>query len=149
MFYSNLTPRAISPFNVGLALTAIDKSKLDVLFQQELNQFVTDLGLSRSSLQELKFELSFTDKEFNKKVSDDSEESFVNKFFYPIVFSEIKKGQFSKIDFKARFTFTLDSSITTETTISGIKYGHILLGQQPVMYYIHIDIQRIIDLLKS
>jgi hypothetical protein len=151
MFYSNLTSKAISPFNVGLALSFNDQSKINIFLLEVLQRFTEDLNLDQSKLQEVKFEHLFTDKEFNNRKPDENEESFVNKYLYPIIFSDINKGQFNTIDFKIRYAFTFDKSITDKDTItkSGIKYGQIFLGKKPIMYYIYIDVQEIINIIKS
>lgn len=149
MLFENPKEKTISPYNIGLSLNQFDKGKISKFFNDVLVRFTSDLNTDISYLEELEFNLTFTDVEFNKAIPDDNDLSFINKYFYPIVFSEIKKTSTHKIDFKTRYTFTLDSSLTRYTSKSGIKYGELILGKKPVLFYIHIDIQKLIDLIKS
>jgi hypothetical protein len=149
MIFSNSRSNANSPYNLGLSLTLVDNSKIEALFRTKLVRFAGDLKLNWNDLQEIQFESVFTDVEFDKQIPDENELSFINKYFYPVIFSEIKKTGNSNVDFKVRFAFTLDSSLTNSVTNSGISFGVLLLGNQPVLYYIHVDIQEIIAVVKA
>lgn len=139
----------VSQYNIGLSTTHFDREQLNFYFNDLLTRFASDLSINPIYLEEIDFELMFTDVEFNDIVPDDVDLSFVNKYFYPIIFSDIKKNDIYKIDFKTKYAFTLDSSLVRYQSKSGVKYGEIVLGKKPVLYYIHTEIQPIIDILKS
>ena len=45
--------------------------------------------------------------------------------------------------------FTLDKSLTPEKTILGNYYGFLNLGNNPVLHYIWVDVQTVINLIKE
>jgi hypothetical protein len=138
-----------SPFNIGLSLKANQHELVISFLGNRLSQFCNDLNLLPAYFREIPFENIFTDIEFNKRLPDENEESFINKTFYPVVFSDIKKYENGRIDFHTKFCFTLDKTLTPEKTISGLQYGFLKLGNKPVVYYILVNIQEVITLLKK
>lgn len=138
----------LSPYNFGLNVTTFDKDRVGEFFHYLLTTFVQDLHLNINFLEELDHNLLFTDLEFNKPVPDDSDLSFINKYLYPIIFSNIRKNEQSRIEFKTKYVFTLDRSLTKFSSKSGIRYGEIVLGKKPILYYLHVDSQSLIDFIK-
>lgn len=147
-----------SSYNLGLFLKGRVNLAVEGYFQNRISGLCQDLGVSIFQLQELPFEFMFTDVEFNKQVPDENEESFINKHFYPKLFSELKKKkvtdeakgkEFWTWDYRPKFCFTLDGSLTPEVSASGIQYGTLNLGTKPVLYYVWVDIQIIINIVKA
>ncbi len=149
MIFTNKNNDSISPFNVGLSLAQINSPPIDTYFKTKLSRFAQDLSLNSVFLEEILFQSIFTDVEFNKPIPDEKDLSFINKYFYPIVFNDIKKADNGRIEFKTKFAFTLDHSLTKQISASGIKYGELTLGKKPVLYYIFVDIQDILEILKE
>lgn len=146
-----------SPFNIGLSMNGQNHKIVKDYFIKHFQTFCNDLHLNPTYFQEISFEFMFTDVEFNKHVPDENEESFINKTLYPKLFNDIKKMVFypSKDreqlawDFHTKFCFTLDKSLAPMQTNTGISYGTLNLGNKPVLYYIWIDTQTIINLIKN
>ena len=137
-----------SPYNIGISVDSNAHPALRDYLTRRFQTFLNDTGLHQFFLKELLFTLIFTDVEFNKQVPDDNEESFINKHFYPKVFHDLRKLENGKLDFTKKYCFTLDKSLTLEKTSSGIQYGTLSLGNKPVLYYIWVDIQELIQILK-
>lgn len=147
-----------SPYNLGLFLKGGNNPAVEAFLQSRIAALCNDLGVKKFHLQQLPFESIFTDIEFNKQVPDENEESFINKQFYPKLFKELAKRkvtnentgkEFWTLNHRTKYCFTLDRSLTPETSTSGIPYGILNLGNKPVLYYVWVDVQKIIDLIKS
>jgi len=147
-----------SRYNLGLFLKGGNSSVAEGYFQNSISVLCQDLGLAVFQLQELPFEYMFTDVEFNKKLPDENEESFINKHFYTKLFRELKKKkvldeakgkEFWTWEYRPKFCFTLDRSLTPEASSSSVQYGSLNLGSMPVLYYVLVDLQAIINLIKS
>ncbi len=148
MIFDNKSPKIISPYNIGLSIKNLDHS-IWKFFENRLRMFADDMSIDSIYLQEVDFNNLFTDVEFNKPIPDENDLSFVNKYLYPIIFSDIKKNENSKLEFKTRYAFTLDISLATHSTKTGIRYGSVFLGRKPIFYYIFIDISEIIQIVKQ
>ena len=103
-----------------------------------------------------------TEVEFLKK---GEAESFVKSYIYKEIVNEISK-EGKLIIFKPKYVVTFDSDLTDykidETVYPykmifnddsigerNIKYGVIRLGEEPILYYIFIDLQEIIRFIKT
>lgn len=149
MIFDFLNNRIESSFNIGLSIKAGSHEIVAGHFRKTFLQFCQDLNLGSNFLHELPFDTIFTDVEFNKHIPDENEESFINKTFYPKVFKDIKKQETGKVDFHTKFCFTMDKTLTAARTVSGINYGSLNLGSKPVLFYLWIDVQEIINLVKA
>jgi len=149
MIFNFINHRIESSFNIGLSIKEDSHKIVEEYFRKIFIQFCQDLKLEIYFLCELPFEAIFTDVEFNKHIPDENEESFTNRTFYPKVFGDIKKQETGKIDFHTKFCFTMDKTLATSITISDIHYGSLNLGSKPVLFYLWVDVQEIIELLKT
>lgn len=140
---------AQSPYNIGISTKNNTHQVLRGYLNEVFHRFTFDMQLNRDYLREIPFRLIFTDVEFSKMVPDENEESFINAHFYPKVFHEIQKVEPNKLIFHVKYCFTLDGTLTPFQTNSGIRYGQLLLGRSPVLYYIGIEIQELINCVKS
>lgn len=148
MFF-DIGNNAQSPFNIGLGSKINTHENLRAYLNAIFNRFANDMQINRDYLREMPFRLVFTDVEFGQIVPDDSEESFINAHFYPKVFHEIHKIEPNRLVFHVKYCFTLDSSLTPFQTTSGIRYGQVLLGRKPVLYYLLVEVQELINHIKS
>lgn len=146
--------RVDSAFNIGLSIKGTSHAIVENYLKERMARFCQDLSIS---VYPLPFEFMFTDVEFNKQIPDENEESFINKHFYQKLFRELKKKkvsdeakgrEFWTWDYRPKLCFTLDKSLTHASSSSGIEYGELNLGNQPVLYYVWVDVQKVIDLIK-
>lgn len=145
----DLSPKKVeSSFNIGLLVNTDHHEIVISYLYKILGIFCDDMHIDESSLTELPFDCIFTDVEFNKINPDENEESFINKSFYPKVCNDIKKQESGKIDFHTKYCFTIDETLTPNKSISGIYYGTLQLGNKPVLFYLRVDVQKIINVLK-
>lgn len=103
-----------------------------------------------------------TEIEFSKK---DEAESFVKSYIYKEIINEISKPD-KIVDFKPKYVITFDTDLTNykqdetfypykmifndnNVVEKNIDYGVIRLGEAPILYYILIDLQKIISFIKS
>jgi len=149
MVFDFITNRIESSFNFGLSIKADSHKIVEQYFREKIIRFCKDLNLDINFLDELPFEAIFTDVEFNKHIPDENEESFINRCFYPNVFRDIKKQETGKLNFHTKFCFTMDKTLVTAITDSDIHYGSLNLGSKPVLFYLWVDVQEIIELLKT
>jgi hypothetical protein len=147
-----------SYFNLGLCLKGGNNAVVEEYLQSRIITLCHDLGIANYQLQELPFENIFTDIEFNKIVPDENEQSFINKHFYRKLFRDLKKikttdeerrRDFWILDFKPKYCFTLDRTLTPQISASNVNYGILKLGNKPIFYYILIDVNSIINLIKK
>jgi len=136
-------------YNIGLSIEPSKHSIVQTYINELLSSFCTDLNLNHAYLEEILFSNTFTDVEFNKIIPDENDESFINKHFYPKVFPEIKKHENNRLDFHVKFCVTLDIELTPLISANGVKYGSLLLGNKPVLYYIYVDTQQVIKRIKQ
>lgn len=149
MIFDFLHSRIESPFNIGLSTKSGVSAIIFKYLNNILQQLSKDLNLAPNFIREIQFEKIFTDIEFNKRLPDENEESFINKFFYPNVFNDIVNLEIGKSNFQTKICFTLDKTLTPVKSISGLAYGTLNLGGKPVLYYIWADIQEVINVIKS
>lgn len=144
-----------SAYNLGISI----KGGPNILIETYLNELLSKFTAAQNiSTYTLSFDQIFTDKEFNKHIPDENDKSFINKHFYPKLFGDLKKNNvFDPVknkdilvfDYKVKVCFTLDKSLTPMRCSSGVIYGTLNLGYKPVLYYLWVDIQSIINQLKS
>lgn len=121
-------------------------------------QFFSDKGgiegFEPLDMDKLKTEIDF-DREFN----------FVNSYLYSEVIETIEKDESGEVRFIPKYVFTFDKELTPlsseliypyygllvdfEGDPDPIAYGCMRLGEAPVLYYIWIDIQMLIQFIKQ
>lgn len=123
-----------------------------------LESFFSDKG-GISNFSELDPDKLITEIEFV------SVENFVKTYIYKEIINDISKPN-DKIEFKPKFVITFDSDLTNfkrDKTIypynailnidapdfNRIKYGVIRLGDAPILYYIFVDLQKLIKFIKT
>ena len=75
-------------------------------------------------------------------------ENYVKTYIYKEIIDEIEK-QGKVVVFKAKYVITFDKDLTNYQEEKNIKYGVIRLGNQPILYYIYIDLQELIRFIKA
>ena len=138
-----------SSFNIGLAIEPKNQIIAKKYLSELFNSFCISLNLNPTLLEEIPFEKNFTDVEFNKLISVDKTESFINQHFYPKLFNNIRKLEGNQFAFYVKYCFTLDKTLTPLETKNGNKYGSLKLGSKPVLYYIFVDVQEVINTIKE
>jgi hypothetical protein len=147
-----------SPYNIGLYINSAKTLIIKNYLYNRLILLLNDLGIAQDNFEELSFADIFTDKEFNNILPEENEESFINKHFYFKLYGDLKKKKvFDKfrnkeywdLHFKHKYCFTIDSTLTPEISYSGVQYGTLNIGLSPILYYIFIDIQSIIEIIKE
>lgn len=75
-------------------------------------------------------------------------ENFVKTYIYKEIINEISK-QDKTVVFKPKYVITFDNDLANYGEINNIKYGVIRLGEEPILYYILIDLQQLIKFIKN
>jgi hypothetical protein len=86
----------------------------------------------------------------NSEISDVDFKKVEFSYFYDVIFYDVVKNKEGKIEIPVKYCITLDEtncSKTCETT--KIRYDEILLYNQPVFYFIYIDIKEIFACLRK
>ena len=147
-----------SPFNFGLFVKGGMPIEVEKYLQNCISSLSQDIDIPVYHLQQLPFDYIFTDIEFNKQIPDENEESFINRHFYTKLFKELKKKKvvdetknksFLTWEYRCKYCFTFDRTLAPSISSSGIHYGTMNLGSKPVLYYIWVDTQAIINLIKT
>lgn len=125
-----------------------------------LDSFFRDKG-GLSSYSELNPDDLITEIEFKK------EKNLVQSYIYKKIIDDISKQDNGIVDFKPKFVITFDedlvdlenkdTNVYPYTTIfknnngvnPRIKFGKIQLGKSPILYYIYIDLQKLIKFIKT
>jgi len=152
----------LSQFNPVASLRPKTRNLVNELFMTPiLKSFFSDKG-GIDNYSELDPDKLKTEVEFN---ATDEAESFVKTYVYKEIVNSIAKVG-KKVEFKPRYVITFDTDLTNYkndstlypyTTIfddynmenTNIKYGVIRLGNAPILYYILIDLQKIIQFIKT
>lgn len=153
---SNFNIKALSNFNFGLATNNIQTKDIKDFLELRLNQFLNGLKIETNFIKELEFNNLFTDVDFLKKVPDDNNDSFVNKYLYPFVFNDLHhvetEPKYKMLQHTVKYAYTIDQSLAKKEIIVSnykIQYGEMLYGRIPMLYFIYIAPQELIDLCKK
>jgi hypothetical protein len=96
----------------------------------------------------------------------DRDKNFVNTYLYPEIINDIQKDENGVVHFKPKYVFTFDKDLTKEDNslvypyheifkdvdgYQNIKFwdGVMQLGEQPILYYIWVDLQMLIRFIKE
>ena len=86
----------------------------------------------------------------NKEISDLDFKTIEFSYFYDVIFYDFTKNKDSNIEIPVKYCITLDETNCSKTCdITGIRYDEMLLYNQPVFYFIYIDIKDVFDCLKN
>jgi hypothetical protein len=134
-----------SKFNPAIGLHpdfifSYNKHFLDPLFVE----FCSELKLKPDELEFISMDDIITEKEF----ANSGKSELIKPYFYDIIFKMIFKNFAGVIRNKINFTFTYDLDLTPQQS-GKIRFGTINLGNQPIFYYIFVDIQKSISFIKS
>ncbi len=110
-----------------------------------LEDFFKDKG-GIDSYEELDPDKIKTEIEFKKK---DTLESYVKSYVYKEVMNTISKNDDGTINFKPRYVVSFDQDLTDFKEERGIKYGELRLGNAAILYFIYIDLQKLIRVIKN
>ncbi len=154
MIKHNTTSSVISPFNPIVSLNPkVRKRVNDEFIAPIIQQFFSDKG-GINSFAELDPDKLKTDVEF---LDFTAQENFVKSYVYKELMNEISKGIDGKVNFKPRYLISFDTDLT-EYEVSNknypnsskrIKYGVIRLGEEPILYYIYVELQELINFIKK
>ncbi|MFI3220681.1 MAG: hypothetical protein QX189_16420 [Methylococcales bacterium] len=85
----------------------------------------------------------------NSEISDVDFKKVEFSYFYDVIFYDIAKNKQGKIEIPVKYCITLDETNCSKTCeITKIRYDEILLYNQPVFYFIYIDIKEIFACLR-
>lgn len=141
-----------SPFHPAISLVPELRKRVN-------NEFLTPIlktffqGLRIREFNVLDIDKIKTEIEF---VDVDHAEDFVKSYVYQEIFDDVHKvSHDNKVQHCTKCIITFDRSLTPEKssseypgTIENIEWGAIRLGDAPILYYIWIDLQRMIDFIK-
>jgi len=86
----------------------------------------------------------------NSEISDVDFKKVEFSYFYDVIFYDIVKNKEGKIEIPVKYCITLDEKNCSKTCEkTGMLYDEILLYNQPVFYFIYIDIKEIFDFLRK
>ncbi len=140
----NIETSFISEFVPVVTLKPSVQAKVDTLFLKPKAEFVfSKLHILFSSVEYIGFDNSITEKEFLK-----TETELAKSYFYPKIFTNIKKDVRKKVLNSVKFCFTFDKDLSP-FYLEGENYGVITLGEKRIFYYIYIDIQELIHFIKE
>jgi hypothetical protein len=89
-----------------------------------------------------------TDK-LKTEIDFETESNFVQAYLYKEIIDNIQRKSGSHlVDFKPKYVITFDKTLTPFEA-GTTKYGTICLGKTPLLYYIYIDLQALIDFIKT
>lgn len=134
-----------SKFNpvVGLHpdyLLSFNRDFLNPLFMK----MCAELSIHPAKFEFMQIEELITEKEF----ANVREMELAKPYFYEIIFENIRKNEKGRIENKIKFTFTYDLELAPIKK-GEIRYGVINLGTKPVFYYCFVDLQKVIEFIKT
>ncbi len=127
------------------------------------SQFVTYLSVKDSSkinqeLIEPKIKKFFAAKNITGQKSIDADKGISDldfktvdfSYFYDVIFYDIAKNKEGKIEIPVKYCITIDKQNCSKTCEkTGMLYDEILLYNQPVFYFIYVDIVEIFSFLRA
>ena len=81
------------------------------------------------------------------EIEFENTKNFVKTYIYKEIIDEISK-QGKIVVFKPKYVITFDEDLANHGEENGVRYGVIRLGEAPILYYILIDLQKIIRFIK-
>ena len=112
------------------------------LIQPKVEAFFKQQGVIH--FKEIDEHAIFADQDFLDKT-----QPFLNPFFYEFIVNDIRKVN-GKIEIPVTYCITLDETNCSKTCdITGVRYDEMLLYNQPVFYFIYIDIKDVFACLKN
>ncbi|WP_254174282.1 hypothetical protein [Planktothrix pseudagardhii] len=146
MIKHNSASSVISIFNPVVSLSSQVRQRVNEEFIYPiLEDFFKDKG-GIDSYEELDPDKIKTEIEFSKK---DTIESYVQSYIYKEVMKTISKNDDGTINFKPRYVVSFDQDLTDFQEERGIKYGELRLGDAAILYFIYIDLQKLIRFIKQ
>ena len=137
-FKHNSPSSALSQFNIIAALKPQTRQLVNEKFIKPIvEDFFADKG-GIDNFCELDPDKLKTEIEFLR------EKNFVNNYIYKEIINTISKPH-KQVIFKPKYVVTFDRDLVDE--IDG--YGVIRLGRAPIIYYILIDLQKLINFIKT
>lgn len=86
----------------------------------------------------------------NSEISDVDFKKVDFSYFYDVIFYDIAKNKEGKIEIPVKYCITLDKlNCSKNCEKSGMLYDEILLYNQPVFYFIYVDIEEIFSFLRA
>jgi len=144
MIKHNSASSVISPFNPVISLKSEVREIVNEKFIYPiLEDFFKDKG-GIDSYKELDPDKIKTEIEFQ-----DTIESYVKSYVYKEVMNTISKNDDGTINFKPRYVVSFDQDLTNFQEERGIKYGELKLGNATILYFIYIDLQKLIGFIKK
>lgn len=142
MIKHNSPEGVLSPYNPVASLKPYMRKLVNELFLLTIIQkFFSDKG-GIENFCELDPDKLKTEIEFEK------DKNYVKTYIYKEIIDEIKK-QDKKVVFRPKYVITFDKELSDYDEEKNIRYGVIRLGSQPILYYIYIDYQELIQFIKS
>lgn len=134
----NSPSSALSQFNIIATLKPQTRQLVNEKFIKPIVEaFFTDRG-GIDNFCELDPDKLKTEIEFSR------EQNFVNNYLYKEIINEISKPN-NQVIFKPKYAITFDRDLVDEND----GYGVIRLGKAPILYYILIDLQKLISFIKA
>jgi hypothetical protein len=145
--YLNNAPNALSVYNPILSL---QHDAGNDFIQSVVEDFFKEKG-GIQQVEQLDVSKLKTEKEFIK------DNYFVKNYIYKIIVDSMKRKQDTYlIDFKPKYVITFDKSLTPYVypylkaeQNKVIYFGRICLGDKPLLYYLFIDLQELINYIKK
>lgn len=136
----------ISSFNPVVSLNPTVQHKVNEEFIKPiLKKFFQNKG-GIDAYEELDPDKIKTEVEFSQQ---DTKESYVKSYVYKELMNVISKNDEGIIEFKRRYVVSFDEYLTTFKEEGDIKYGELRLGDIPILYFIYIDLQKLIKFIKK
>ena len=163
MIKYNSANNVISPFNPIIALNSqMRKSVNDKFIMPILQLFFSDKG-GIENFDALDTDKMQTEIEFCKK---NELESFVKTHVYKELINEINKQENGEVLYKPKYVITFDWELTKYkmdrnrypykkifSDVSyweeSIRFGSMRLGNEPILYYIYIELQDVLRFIKT
>ena len=151
MIKHNSASSVISPFNPIVTLNPKMRKRVNEEFIKPILEiFFSDKG-ELSDFEEFDLDKLKTEIEFQTELN------FVKTYVYKELMNSIKKDSIGNVLYKPRYLISFDKDLTNydvsekkyPQTQRGIRYGVIRLGNIPILYYIYVDLQKIIRFIKK
>jgi len=82
------------------------------------------------------------------EIEFERQENFVKNYIYQEIIDVISKNDSGKVEFTPKIVITFDKSLCPKKK-NGIHYGAIRLGEKPILVYLYIDLQELIEFIKK
>ncbi|MCT7950796.1 hypothetical protein NG798_13425 [Ancylothrix sp. C2] len=136
----------ISRFN---PVVSLDPQVRQIVNEEFIYPILKDFFIDKGGIdyyEELDPDKIKTEIEFSQK---DTQESYVKSYVYKEVMNVISKNDDGTINFKPRYVVSFDQDLTDFKEERGVKYGELRLGDAPILYFIYLDLQEVIQFIKN